>query len=480
MDHPFTLAFDVAVDEVDKLRRHKALRGSTEGRPVTRVEDLTFFAGDAPDIRMPGIESGRLRQAGIGMFDEPGGSSLANCADPEILLGLQGLDTTHWRAAFGKRVSKVERRLALDGSSVECVFEVGTLNSASGSVPVARLRFAVTDGSPRRLLDLIDELRRTVALRFAVLEPEERGYASFTQAGPQIIRAEPIELRPQMSREAAYAWILRCCIDHWTGNELAAVEARMPEGVHQMRVALRRLRAALSVFKGLMPVPREIWVKEQVRWLARALGHAREWDVFLGDTLAPVEAHFANEPGLAMLRKRACTHRDEGYRGLAKAVASERYTDLLIELYGWIALLDAAPPEAPAGNDIATFAVEKGQRLTARALRQGRHLMAAPVEQRHELRLQLKKLRYAGEFFRSLIPSKHFNTTLGLVGQLQGILGEGNDLAVARELLTKIGEPATARAEGLLLGWHAATGCRQGADLHHKWQKFAGAKSIWR
>jgi CHAD domain-containing protein len=477
MDQPFTLAFDVAADEVDKLRRHKALRVSTEGRPTTRVEDLTFFADDAAKARTAGIDSGRLRQAGAGMFET---LSLADCADPEILLGLHGLDTTHLRAAFGKRVSKVERRLALDGSLVDCVFEVGTLSNSSQTMPIARLRFAVQDGSPFRLFDLIDELRQTVALRIAVQEPEERGYASFTQAGPQIIRAESIDLMPQMSREAAYAKILRSCIEHWTGNEVAAVEARLPEGVHQMRVALRRLRAAISVFKGLMPVPREIWVKEQVRWLAGTLGRAREWDVFLDNTMAPVEAHFTDEPGLAMLRERASSRRDEGYRGLGAAVASERYTDLLIELFGWIALLDAAAPMAAAGDDIATFAAEKGQRLTARALRQGRDLVTASVEQRHELRLQLKKLRYAGEFFRSLIPSKHFAVTLSLVGQLQGILGEGNDLAVARDLLAKIGEPGTARAEGLLLGWHAAAGSLKGADLHHKWQKFEGARSIWR
>jgi CHAD domain-containing protein len=390
------------------------------------------------------------------------------------------LDTTHLRPAFGKRVSKIERHLALDGSSIDCVLEVGSLSNSTGSVPIARLRFEVQDGSPFRLFDLIDELRRTVGLRIAVVEPEERGYVSFTPAGPRVVRSGRIELAPLMSREAAYARILRSCVDHWTGNELAAVEARLPEGVHQMRVALRRLRAAISVFKGLMPVAREIWVKEQVRWLARVLGQAREWDVFLADTLAPVEAQLAREPSFDGLRDHAAKKRGDGYRALAASVSSDRYTDLLIELYSWIALLEAAPPMADADHDIVSFAAEKGGRLTAKVLRQGRDLANASAEQHHELRLQLKKLRYASEFFRSLIPSKQFHATVTLIAQLQEMLGTGNDLEVARALLARISDPKTARAEGLLLGWYASAAHGRSRDLQRKWQKFVGSKPIWR
>lgn len=485
MSEPFHLSFDIAAPDLGKLRRHAGLRTLTGGRAATRLLDEIFF--DDPNFAFRGaplvIETLRLRRAGL-MLPTGEVGSLADCVDPEILMMLDGREAAELRPVFSRRVSCVERHLALDGAHVICVMEVGELSNLTGSVPIARLHFSQAHGQPFRLFELIRDLRKSIGLRLVTTEQAELGYLRLTEAGHRTVRAGRLELAPQMSREAALAAILRSCLGHWLGNEPVIAERGQPDGVHQMRVALRRLRAALSLFRGTMPVAREAWVKSEVKFLAQLLGGGREWDVFLGNTLPPVEAEFADEPGLVTLRRTAENFRDEAYKAINAALGSERYTILLLELYAWVAELQQAPAVAVPGEDIAAFASDKGKRRTAKILRAGRDLSQISVERRHEIRLELKKLRYTGEFFLSLLPSRRVGRTLALVADLQELLGEGNDIATARGLLSRLGTresgAETIFARGLILGWHAGTAHDRGRRLDRHWRDFADTKSTWR
>jgi triphosphatase len=485
MSEPFHLSFDIAPSDLGKLRRHAELRLLTVGRAATRLLDEIFFDDASFSLRDQPlvIETLRLRRAGL-MLPTGEVGSLADCPDPEILMMLDGRDPAALRPVFSRRVSCVERHLALDGANAICVMEVGELSNLAGSVPIARLHFSQAEGQPFRLFGLVREIRKSIALRLVTTEQAELGYLRLTEAGHRLIRSGRLELAPQMSREAALAAILRSCLVHWLANEPVVTQGRRPDGVHQMRVALRRLRAALSLFRGLMPVAREGWVKAEVKWLAQLLGGGREWDVFLGATLPPVEAEFESEPGLTTLRRTAEALREDAYEAIEAAIESERYTVLLLELYAWVAELQQAPAVAAPGEDIAAFATDKGRKRTAKILRAGRDLNQVTVERRHEIRLELKKLRYTGEFFLSLLPSRRVGRTLALVADLQELLGEGNDIATARGLLARLAaheESAhTALAQGLILGWHAGSSHDRSRRLDRQWRDFAETKSVWR
>src|SRR5207244_2097330 len=106
----------------------------------------------------------------------------------------------------------------------------------------------------------------------------ERGYELLEDRQLGAARAEPIELAVQTTAGEALRVIGLACVRHFALNE-AAVLAKDPEAVHQMRVGLRRLRAVLSLFKQMLDDPESEGVKSELRWLSQALDPARDFDV---------------------------------------------------------------------------------------------------------------------------------------------------------------------------------------------------------
>ena len=93
------------------------------------------------------------------------------------------------------------------------------------------------------------------------------------------VRPAPLALTPGLSGETVLQCAVHACLDHLVRNEPAG-RAGDAEGIHQMRVAVRRLRAVLSTFARLLPPEPRRWASDELRWLADALGEARDLDVF--------------------------------------------------------------------------------------------------------------------------------------------------------------------------------------------------------
>ena len=100
--------------------------------------------------------------------------------------------------------------------------------------------------------------------------------------------------RPPLSKKMTAREALRVCagecLAQIRGNEAAVYDGADPEGVHQMRVAVRRLRALVSCFKPLLSAPAREDLSTELRWLQNSLGGARDWDVFVEETLTPLKA----------------------------------------------------------------------------------------------------------------------------------------------------------------------------------------------
>ena len=101
------------------------------------------------------------------------------------------------------------------------------------------------------------------------------------------------------------------------------------EWVHQMRVGTRRLRSCLSLMKPFCAAAKLEPATAEVKWLATLLGAARDWDVFVTETLPPLAAWFAQDasaaPGIKRLRDRAARRRRDARRRAREAVASLRF-----------------------------------------------------------------------------------------------------------------------------------------------------------
>jgi CHAD domain-containing protein len=295
----------------------------------------------------------------------------------------------------------------------------------------------------------------------------------------------------QTTAAEALADIVLSGINHLRGNEACVLARSHEEGVHQMRVATRRLRSCLTVYKDLLPAEERRHLVSELKWLIGELGPARDWDVFLAEVLGPVIDDLPDEDKLALLRSKAENQRDRAYERAQAAIGSERYIGLALLLSAWARghrwhehASDEAPPElfVPA----TVFARKVIDERYQEVILAGEAFESLSEEERHAVRIQIKKLRYAVEFFGSLYPKKAFANYLAALKKLQDGLGANNDLAVAHTLLGGAIKSARGKekarlsyAAGLVVGWHSHVFDGRERDLTKLWQGFCQSEPFW-
>ncbi len=210
------------------------------------------------------------------------------------------------RSLFTTRVRRQTRRLAatVNGgppSLIEAALDVGAIEADGRSQPIAEIELELIEGSPRALYDLALELDALTPLQVETRSKSVRGYTLAGGKPPAWCKAEAVALAPKATVDAAIGRILRACVQHWCANEAAALDGRDPEGVHQLRVALRRLRSAVSVFGHLIHPERRSWLTDEARRILGSLGPARDWDVFLTESLPPMLATRPDDRSLVAL-----------------------------------------------------------------------------------------------------------------------------------------------------------------------------------
>lgn len=351
----------------------------------------------------------------------------------------------------------------------------------------------LVEGPPGALFDLALTLQDIAATQVETRSKSARGYALATGRRPAWVRADALDLKADMRVDDALAAVLENCLRHWSANEPAALDGSDPEGVHQMRVGLRRFRSALSVFGDLLPESELDWLQGEAKWALNALGPARDWDVFQSDLLAPLEADRPDDPDLAALRAAALERQDRAYRDLREALSTPRYTRFLLRLGGWLedrgwrgAGLTPAQ-RAALDQPLITLADALLAKRHRQVMKRGKGFKTLPAEKRHELRIAVKKLRYTTEFFRDLYPAKHEKAYLAALRDLQESLGHLNDVAVAEGLLLNLTEASPPgsgarqleRAAGKVIGWYARALLDFEPEMRHTWKSFAATAPYW-
>jgi triphosphatase len=279
------------------------------------------------------------------------------------------------------------------------------------------------------------------------------------------IKAKPIELSPDDTLEGAAAAIFSGALEHFLANVPLLQSLSAPESVHQMRVALRRLRAAIGLLRPAVTGPALETAAKRAKALAAILGAARDWDVF-GVALSggPREA-IGDDPSFHALTDALETLREQAYRAAHEAVSSDETARFVDDLRLAIARRDwEAAPEMRAPGSASGFAVHALTDLRKRLLKKSKGLATLSADERHRVRIALKKARYGAEFFESLFDDrKDARAYLYALGEMQDQLGLFNDMEVANGLLDQIDAqtPEAARASSFIRGWfaHAA---RQG------------------
>ena len=469
---------------------------------------------------------------------------------------------------FSVAFDRQSRRVRLDESLIDIRIDHGEIIAGGVREPVSDLELALVDGEPARLFELGLTLAGEYGLRPALSGKSGRGRALARGAGlahPPPVYAEKVGLAPGDTVGEALSAVFRSCCAQIEGNEPCARDGSDDEGVHQMRVAIRRMRSALTAFNAALPPALAGQLTDDLGALMDALGPARDLDVFMAETAAPLSKRLPEDTDLATLFRHAETERGHAYAALRDVMDRPVLPRLLLLAELWrmreaardarakqarklvraakkaadkaakraptpgpsttplMVQPDLPPPLEPARSlpraapamrenpgAFAELLDEPAEAVAAQALdkrwkrliRAGEAVEDGPVEALHDLRLLIKKLRYAAEFFAELYPSNDAKPFLKPLKRLQDSLGLVQDAVVAQDLAAGIagramsgGGPkrrfgrkaadqadrqAMARAAGLIAGWRIAHADDQAEDAMALWKAFKKAKPFWR
>ncbi|TFV42735.1 CYTH and CHAD domain-containing protein [Bradyrhizobium frederickii] len=380
---------------------------------------------------------------------------------------------------FQTDIHRVAQARRVRRSQIELAVDRGRISAGRRSRPVAELELELKSGHVADLFRLAREFERKAGAELDLRSKAEQGYLLVSGSGGGAQGAESIALKAGLSPREAFRLIAHSTLRQITSNA-DPVRDRNAEGVHQMRVGLRRLRAAISLFADLLPRASTARIKTELKWLTGELAPAREIDVFLNESIRPITEQGVPRRGARAIRKRFSRQRMAAFERARAAVMSARYRRLLIDVIEWI---EGRPRVHDGRNDertIAAYAAELLDRRIRKARKQGKRLSDLEPMQRHKLRIRIKKIRYAVEFFESLYSDSQQKELAELsdrLKQIQSALGSLNDFMAHRELATEAAltaPPAHRRAQafasGVIVGQErkAADGLMQVAakELH--------------
>jgi len=260
------------------------------------------------------------------------------------------------------------------------------------------------------------------------------------------------------------------------GNHDIVAQLGDAEGVHQMRVALRRMRSAMTIFAGCMSPAADL--REELQWLATTLGEGRDLDVFLTQTLPPMQQQLPHA-GLEILHRNALKAHRAAYAEIRAALDSQRYQRLLLRLGAWLESGDHQKHE----ELLVDFARDLLQKRHRKLRQLGKHWHGMNAEERHAARIAAKKLRYAAEFFAGLFAEEKSKRYLRRLADLQSILGDLNDIAATDRLIAGLAGPRprqeSREAQWLFAGWNGSEAKRKMAKLDRRWNRFTHAGPFW-
>jgi len=379
-----------------------------------------------------------------------------------------------------------------DGSTASLDLDIGEIVAGDVAEPICEFELELHSGAPERLFELASEIRQAVPFRLAAMSKASRGYALLTQDELKPQKYVKLSLTKNDTVEQVLTELVQHSLDHLQMNETVVLATDDPEGVHQMRIALRRLRAALRLFKSALPKDQYAWIAAEAKWLTTELSAARAWDVFADEFLAPVAPLYGGDQGFDALIALVEQARQQSRQRARDAIGTDRYTEFLLRLSAWLSsqAWRAQPVTERTTrllDPVGDHCVKLLQKRDRKVRKQGRYIANLPESALHELRLAVKRLRYTVDFFEGLYPKKEAKAYRKHLAGLQSGLGYLNDVAVADQLLRELGaadnelsNPAWAYAGGIAIGWHRHAAIAAKDRLVKDMAAFLRAKPFWR
>jgi triphosphatase len=497
------LKLKLSLRSASRALSHPAIESAATGK-AARARLISVYY-DTPKFDLWSAQiSIRLRQTPTGWVQTAkwGGQAAGGlhtrqemeCSVPEqkldfdVLAGRSGLETLaslplqrKVKPVFVTEFERSTRMLELaDGTGVEVGLDRGQIVCGTARLRICELELELKTGEVLALFDLATALLKGLAVRPAYRSKAERGYL-LAGVKSRPAKAQRIELDPgfDIGRSAA----------HIVGSALAQVQANADgmlvgediEFLHQMRVGLRRLRSCVSAFAHPLPESATAALRAELKWLGGRLGPARDWDVFRTDTMPQLAAglrEVVEASSLDALMGSAETLGDAARREARTAWNSRRAAQLLLELGRVAAGGGFLQSSAAMGEPVEPFASALLERRMARVLARGKRRRAATVAQLHALRIAVKKLRYAVEFFGPLYPDGKVDGFREPLVRLQDCLGA---LCDASTLVSRVGAavPGDKTLVDCARGWGARAIHQERLRLRTLWRRFRRSRPFW-
>ena len=482
MAQQITLHLEVPESHQQTLQRHLLLRKATQ-RHTEQLTGIYYDTGRLA-LRHEGTIL-RLRKQGtswqqtVKMRDvSRGGLTLRPEWDSPYLghfdfSSIDEVPLKHWLSRpkilrnlapkFEANVRRITWRIELaSGGLVLAKLDRGWLASSGRRKSISELELRLLSGTVHDLYSTASILAQRLPLVPLLASKVERGYDLFLDSKPAPVKAHTVALDAEGTPIAAFRLIALNCLAHMHMNHAGALVGEDPEYVHQMRVATRRLRAAMRMFKPLLPDDFIEDLTSSLRELMAALGRARDFDVLMAEIVTPVARALPEDPRLAdiagVITNRLYVARSDAARLLSRA----DYGRLQLNAG---ALLHGAPFIVPVGDheedaeaiSLRKFADSRLRRLLKKTLALAAQAHTDDPVSLHELRIGIKRLRYAIEFFGPMIPGQGAARLVLRLATLQDELGQLNDLASAGAVLMACAgnDPNLREAVALIGGWHS-------------------------
>lgn len=472
MTPPPTITWESVLDPglSPRLLRHPAIAARRAG--PTRSAPLVLEWRDRAD--------GSLAEAGLVVEEARGGEArLVQALPPPTTLACPA---TPAEPAEGEVPEDADQVLATflgrratvplaDG--VEARLLRGALRLGDAERPIARL---ILSGPAETVAATMRDLAASIPLLPPLATMAEEAHALGAGTTPRAPRLGAPLLDPAMSVEDTLRHVIGHLAAVLAWHAPIALAGQHPVGVHQMRVALRRLRSAIRAFRPAVDGPALRAVDGRLKALASLLGPARDWDVFLGGLGAELGGALPGDARMAALLVAARQRRDLAYADLAAHLRGADFRLLLWDLSTLVACTPWQVEEIGPVEDFAASLLSKRWRRLGAA---GTVIGDLPDAEFHALRLDGKRLRYVAELFAPLWGRKRGRRFLERLAAVQEQMGLANDAAVARALVAPLGPEAGNWATGVAEGWVLARSRRARGRAAKAWKALMGAEPFW-
>jgi inorganic triphosphatase YgiF len=373
-----------------------------------------------------------------------------------------------------QRTTRVVRR---DGATIELALDRGRVSADEAEEEIRELELELKDGDTLPLYRLAAALHASVPLSLSTESKADRGWRLRSGQTRPAVKYQDVDFANDVTAAEGFRLIIDAALAHLMANQPAAASAEV-EGVHQMRVAIRRLRAALVLFKPLLEPHAEARFTDALQSLGRIFGEARDWDVFCTEMLEAADEDGVAAAWLELLREPAEAERIAAHSRVAVVLDEPTLTATVLGLAEWAgdaAALSGVTDGGVMNARLADIAPKLLRRLEHKALRRGHPISSLEDPELHALRKSLKKLRYSAEFLAPLHLHKRGHGYLHACKALLKQLGQSNDAVVAIALAERLGgerQPELAPAISALAGWATSHRAKARHKIAQDWRDF--------